>query len=143
MKILLFLVMTVITVLVAVSGNAQVSYGTTYTTKEFKRAANMPIRQSELPDAQAKHFRSSSSLKHYSVQQTGDEQCITRYVGYNGGKDTVVVTTIRQNYSYSGTNQTYYVPQMVQATTTAKAGTVCGPSKSTLKSLLSMPFKKR
>lgn len=140
MKILLFLVMTV---LVAVSGNAQVSYGTTFTTKEFKRAANMPIRQSELPDAQAKHYSSSSSLRHYSVQQTGDEQYITRYAGYNGGKDTVVVTTVRQNYSWSATNQTYYVPMMVQATTTAKAGTVCGPSKSTLKSLLSMPFKKR
>lgn len=140
MKILLFLV---ITVLVAVNGNAQVSYGTTYTTKEFKRAANMPLRQSELPVVQARSYSSSSSLKHYSVKQTGDDQYITRYAGYNGGKDTVVVTTVRQNYSYSGTNQVYYVPQMVQATTTAKAGTVSGPSKSTLKGLLSMPFKKR
>lgn len=140
MKILLFLVMTV---LVAVSGNAQVSYGTTYTTKTFKRAANMPIRQSELPDAQAKHYSSSSSLRHYSVQQTGDDQYITRCAGYNGEKDTVVVTTVRNNYSYSGTNQTYYAPQMTPATTTAKAGTVSGPSKEMVKALATAPFKKR
>lgn len=98
--------------------------GQTYQT--FQVRPNQAVGQSKLADKPAYHYSRVSTPWGEKVKETRPDQYVSRYQGYNGAKDTVVVVTTPYSYSYVNTYQVYTTPQMVDAKSTAKAGTVSG-----------------
>ncbi len=124
-----FVLFLVIAATLAVNCSAQ----TVTTEKKLRpRFANMAVRQTEIDKAlgvkEPYSYRASISPTRVSIQEKGERDLRTVYrtQGVNGAKDEITVAKTVWSVKYAYTNSVDRTPQMVDAQSTARAGTVVG-----------------